>query len=240
MSRSDGAFSAQLVSSRYTGTRPTCAFHSRATTSRPRDAHADLEPLALRIACRLDRQIARVALAVLGVLHAVVVDRLREVALLVQQAHRRRSWRARRSRPCSSRRPARRGRPSRSGSSRGSRTRRRSTPPAARPRSAAVTLQIGIEVSRAPGGSARGMPESRAHALEPLLVHAAQHQARVAAGLLPQLRIEVLEQRPGRAVPAEEQVAGQLRQAGQAPRDYRGDFQERISHQGLSGKEREV
>ena len=40
----------------------------------PGDAHADREPLAVGSRDRLDRQIARIVLAVLGVLHAVVVD----------------------------------------------------------------------------------------------------------------------------------------------------------------------
>ena len=87
MSRSEGAFSAQLVSSRYTGTRPACARQTRATTSRPPMRTLTLSHSPLGGAQRLDRQVARIALAVLGVLHAVVVDRLREVALLVEQTH---------------------------------------------------------------------------------------------------------------------------------------------------------
>src|SRR5438552_16710612 len=50
MSRSEGTFSLQLVSSRYTGTRPTCAFHRRATTTRPaiRTETFSHSPAALR------------------------------------------------------------------------------------------------------------------------------------------------------------------------------------------------
>src|SRR6202035_3542410 len=52
------------------------------------DAHRALEPLTARVAHRLNRQIARVALAILGVLHAIVVDGLSEIPLLVQESHR--------------------------------------------------------------------------------------------------------------------------------------------------------
>ena len=51
-----------------------------------------------------------------------------------------------------------------------------------------------------------------------------QHKTGVAAGLAPELRVEILEQGPRGAVPAEEQVAGQLRQARQAGGDDRGDL----------------
>ena len=52
----------------------------------PGDAHRDLEPLPALVH-RLDRQIARVALAILGVLHAIVIDGLSEIPLLVQKSH---------------------------------------------------------------------------------------------------------------------------------------------------------
>jgi len=61
-------------------------------------------------------------------------------------------------------------------------------------------------------------------ALERALVNAAEHQTGIAVGLLPQLRIQVLEQRPGGTVPAEEQIGGQLREAREAPRDDGCDF----------------
>jgi len=61
-------------------------------------------------------------------------------------------------------------------------------------------------------------------ALERPLVDAAKHQAGVAVGLLPQLRVQVLEQRPGGTVPAEEEVGGQLGQAREAARDDGRDF----------------
>ena len=51
-----------------------------------RDRHADRYPAAARIAHRLDRQVARVVVLVLRVLHAVAVDDLGEIALPVQQA----------------------------------------------------------------------------------------------------------------------------------------------------------
>ena len=61
-------------------------------------------------------------------------------------------------------------------------------------------------------------------ALQRLLVDAAKHETGIAVGLLPQLRIQVLEQRPGGTVPAEEEVGGQLREAREAPRDDGCDF----------------
>jgi hypothetical protein len=67
-------------------------------------------------------------------------------------------------------------------------------------------------------------------ALEGALAHAAQDQARIAVGLLPQLRIEVLEQRARRTMPAEKEVTRELGESGQAPRKDGGDFEERISH----------
>ncbi len=54
---------------------------------------------------------------------------------------------------------------------------------------------------------------------------APQEHARIAAALLPELRVQILEQRPGRAVPAEKQVAREFREPGQRRRDDRRDFQ---------------
>ncbi len=56
------------------------------------------------------------------------------------------------------------------------------------------------------------------------LTEATQHQTRIATGLLPQLRLEVLEQSPGGAVPAEEQVTSELGKARQGRRNDRRDL----------------
>jgi len=61
--------------------------------------------------------------------------------------------------------------------------------------------------------------------VEAPLLQAAEHEARVTVGLLPQLRIEVLEKRPYGTVPAEEQIGGELRQAAETPRDLGRDFE---------------
>ena len=53
----------------------------------PGDPHTHLEPLAARRSYRLDGQVPGTTLGVLGMLHAVVVDRLSEVALPVKQSH---------------------------------------------------------------------------------------------------------------------------------------------------------
>ncbi len=52
------------------------------------DAHLHGEPLAGGIVHRLDRQVAGIGVGILGVLHALAVDALREVALSVQQSDR--------------------------------------------------------------------------------------------------------------------------------------------------------
>ena len=203
----------------------------------PGDAHRDLEPLARRIAHRLDRQIARVALAIFGLLHPVVVDGLSEIPLLVQKPHRHEVGALV--------------------------ARRLAVVPGEHPEAsgvdgeALVKAVLGAEVrhQRRLGGGcaepqvrfeglereviARQVQLIASAALQRLLVDATKHQAGIAVGLLPQLRIQILEQRPGGTVPAEEQVGGQLREARQAPRDDGGDFQERVSHH-RSRKRREV
>jgi hypothetical protein len=73
-------------------------------------------------------------------------------------------------------------------------------------------------------------------ALETLLIQAAQHQARVAVRLFPQLRIEIFEKCANRAMPAEEQVGRELGQTVETPRDRGGHFEQRVSHPGLSAK----
>ena len=76
MSRSMAAFSGQLrieqIDRDAADRRLPDARHDIA----PGDAHAHRDPQAVRLAQRLDRQIARVVLAILRVLHAVVVDAL--------------------------------------------------------------------------------------------------------------------------------------------------------------------
>jgi hypothetical protein len=194
----------------------------------PRDAHAHLEPLTLGGAQRLDRQIARITLTILGMLDAVVVDRLAEVALLVEQAH---GEEARVLIGC---------RLAVVGGQHAESTRV--------DRKALMKAVLGAEIR---GQRLCGAGRARVHvtieglecasvaleirtivsaALESRLVDTAQHQARVAVGLLPQRGIEVLEQRAGRTMPAEEQVPGELGETRQALRDDRGDFEERASH----------
>ena len=50
----------------------------------------------------------------------------------------------------------------------------------------------------------------RCATLERALVDAAKHETRIAFGLLPELGIKILEQRPDRAMPAEQEVRGEL------------------------------
>ena len=194
----------------------------------PGDAHRHLEPLAARVTRRFHRQVARIPLAILRLLDAVVVDRLGEVALLVEQSH--------------------------GDEIRALIARRLAVVPGEHPEAtgvdgeALVEAVLGAEIS-----DQRLLCRRCAHAdvciqrvqfllvaaevglvpgaaLEVALIHAAQHEARVAAGLLPQLRIQILEQGAGRPMPTEKKVAGQLRQARQARRDYGGNFEERVSH----------
>ena len=89
ISRSSTAFSLQLVSSRYTETRPTRAFQMRAHHVAPGDAApCTCSQLPVGVAHRLDRQIARIGFVVAGVLHAVAVDGLDEIALGIEQSDR--------------------------------------------------------------------------------------------------------------------------------------------------------
>src|ERR1700690_2074478 len=62
--------------------------------------------------------------------------------------------------------------------------------------------------------------------LEVRLVHAPQQQPRIAAGLAPELGIQILEQCARRAVPAEEEIAGELRQPRERSRNERKDLDE--------------
>ncbi len=52
------------------------------------NAHADRDPFSARLACRLYRKVARIALAILRMLNAVAVHGLGEIALSVKQAYR--------------------------------------------------------------------------------------------------------------------------------------------------------
>ena len=61
-------------------------------------------------------------------------------------------------------------------------------------------------------------------ALEGELIDAADHQPRVAVGLLPELWIEILEQCPDGPVPAEIKVAGELGKPRESRGNDRSDF----------------
>src|SRR5215469_2714263 len=229
ISRSEGAFSAQLVSRRYTGTRPTRAFHTRHHIARGHP-HAHLHPLAGGCPYRLDRQVARIVLEVLGVLHPIAVDRLCEVPLLVQETD---------------------------GGEVGALVASclavvHGEDPAAPgiDGEALVEPVLGAEVGdqRAISGRkaqvgierlqgdviAREISLIPRAALEHPLADAAEHQAGIAVRLLPELRIQVLEQRSYRPVPAEEKIGGQLGQTRQTPRYHGCDLEQRVSHPRLS------
>src|SRR6185437_6306517 len=69
-------------------------------------------------------------------------------------------------------------------------------------------------------------------AVQARLRNAAQKQARITAGLLPELGVQILEQRSNRTVPGEEKIARQLRQTFKGFRDDGCDLEQRISHCG--------
>ena len=196
------------------------------------DAYADAQPGAARVAHRLDRQIARIALAVFGVLHAIVVDGLREISLLVEQSHRNEVGaliaRGLAVVPGEHAEATRVDGEALVEAVLGAEVRHQRRLPG---RSA--HLQVGVEARERPV-VALEVARIAGAALERALIDAAKHQARIAVGLLPQLGIEIFEQRPDRPVPAEKQVCGQFGQAGELPRELGGDFKERVSHPLLS------
>ncbi len=200
--------------------------HARAHVA-PGDADRDRQPIAVTGANRLDRQVARVVVAILGVLNAVVVDRLLEVALPVKQAY---------------------------GDEIHALVARclamvagEHTQAARIDREALVESILGAEVGdqRRIGGSWRRdviverlqrlriTPEIGRilrRLIERLLADASKEQSRIALGLLPQLGIKVFEQRARRPVPPEKQVASQLGESRKRFRNYRNDFKYRVSH----------
>ncbi len=187
------------------------------------DSHADLDPVAVFVPRRLDREIARIVFPVLRMLDAVTVDGLREIALPVEQSH---------------------------GEETGvlvaggfAIVARQDTQAAGVNREAFVKTVLGAEIGdRGFGIGRRLLGEvgiegfqcdpiaGQVHGIPRRLVQgplgdAPQEHAWVAAALLPELRVQILEQRPGRAVPAEKQVAREFREPGQRRRDDGRDFQ---------------
>ena len=176
------------------------------------DAHRHLHPAAVGITHRLHRQIAWIGFYVAGVLDAVAVHRLNKVALGVEQPD-------------------------------GDKIKPliagclaviagEDTQAAGVNRKALMETKFGAEVrdQRLIGPLRRRQVsiEGLDHlpvalqidaiggcAVEVFLIDASQHQTRVAADLLPELGFQVFEQRPGWAVPAEEQITGELRQPRQ-------------------------
>ncbi len=227
MSRSAGAFSGQFVSSRYTVTRPTAAFQTRARHIAPGNAHGDAEPAAVRSTNRLHRQVTWVVIPILGVLDAVVVHDLLEIALPVEQAHgdEIHTLVAGRLAVVARQHAEAAGIDGKAfveailraevGHQRSVRERRRGDVFVERLQGLTVAAEIG-RVLR--GAGERG------------LAHATEQQARVAFGLFPQLRVEILEQRAGGPMPAKKQIRGKLGQPREGFRDHRCDFKYRVSH----------
>ncbi len=202
--------------------RPICRAPQARDDLAAGDRHRHGEPGALGIAHRLDRQVARVVVLVLGVLHAVAVDHLREIALAIQQAD------ADEVQPLVAGRLAV--------------IAGEHAKAAGVDREAVVEAVLGAEIRH----QRRAFERRRVHVLvehlehfgvagavtriggsgiERFLVDAAQQLPRIAAHLAPERGRELLEQRPGRPVPAEEEVVGEFRQAAQAGGDLRGYFE---------------
>ncbi len=184
--------------------------------------HTDLNPLSVGSPSRLNGQVARVALAVFRVLVTVVVDGLSEVALFVEETNGD---------------EIRTGVAGRFAVVTGEHTQATGVNLKAFVKavlSAEVRHQRGIRrgrsgrevgIQRVPGLVVSSQVDRiLGGPIECALVDTAKHEPGVATRLFPQLRIQVLEQRPGGAMPAEEQVAGQLGQPAQAVRDDRGDL----------------
>ena len=87
MSRSCSELAARSVSSRYSGTCPTRARHTLTATRPPGERDLDVQLGAGLARDRLDRQVVEVRVVILGLLRALAVDRLAEVALAVEKAH---------------------------------------------------------------------------------------------------------------------------------------------------------
>ncbi len=179
------------------------------------DAH--LERRAVRARDRQDGQVGEVAVGVDRVLQALGIDRLREVALAVEQAHRHERQRH-----------VARGLAMISGED---------AQPARVDRQALVEAELGAEVRDQLALAQRGrlfrggqaavvgvvggegavvvVQEHRVARgfLEPALLHASQQRLRVLSHRVPERRIEPVEERARGAVPAEPEVVGELLEA---------------------------
>ncbi len=193
----------------------------------PCDTHGDREPAPVIAVHRLDRQIARIMVPILGVLHAVVVDRLLEIALPVQQANgdevhalvacRLAVIAGEHAETAGINREAlvKAILGAEVGDERCILERRRGGVLVERPQRLRVTPEIG-RIPRC--------------LFQRCLTDATKQQSWVTFGLLPQLGIEVFEQCAGRPMPAEEQVARELGESRERFRNYRNDFKYRVSH----------
>ena len=196
--------------------------------------HTHAQPLTLAVAHRLDRQIAGIVLVVMRMLHAVAVDRLREIAFGIEQAD---------------------GDEIEPLVARGLAVVARQDPETARiDRKTLVETVLGAEVGnqrfigtrrrRRQIGIEGGQHLSIAlqvlrvngRAVEALLADTAENQARIVARLLPELRVQVIEQRPRGTMPAEEQIVRQLRQPRQRRRDIGIYFNQLLGRAGLAAK----
>ena len=204
----------------------------------PGDAHADGSPKSVRLPQRFDRQIARIMLAVLRALHAVVVDALSKEALTVQESHGHEIHAlVARSLAVITCQHAQAPRVNRKALVKavfraeiaderrvGARRRR---------------AQIGIECLEYLRVAGEVLRVARAR-VERVLTHATQHQPPVSSGLLPQLAVEILKKGACRTVPAEKQIGGELRQPRERTGDDRSDFEQWVSHTGAEVKGRQV
>ena len=183
--------------------------------------HGHGDPRAVGGSDRLYRQIARIVITIARVLHAIAVHALREISLAVQQTDRDEIQ------PLVAR-----GLAVIAGEH---------AETAGVDREALVEAVLGAEVRdklralerwriqiRIEAAEhiaiAREIRRIPGRAIERLLTNAAQQQFWIAADLAPQRWVQLLEQRPRRAIPAEIQVAGQFRQASQRGGNLRRDF----------------
>ena len=192
------------------------------------DRHLHRQPVACRVAHGFDRQVARILLAILGVLHAVAVHDLREVTLAVEQPD------------GDEIQPLVAGRLAVVAREHAEPTRVDREPVVEAVLGAEIRdqgrivdrrrLHIGVEHAEH-FGVARAEPGVGRRAVQGGLVEATQQQARIAARLRPERRVEFLEQRPGGAMPAEKQVVGEVREAREVLGNARGDLERQcLSH----------
>ncbi len=197
------------------------------------DAHADLDPLAGGAVHGIDGQVARVVRPILGLLHPIVVHGLGEVALLVEQAHRDEAG---------------------AGIARGLAViaRQNAEPPGV-DREALVKAVLGAEIGRQRFVAvfrlrgevgierlqrlmvAREKERILGGAIERCLREDAQHEPWIAAALVPELRVKVLEQGADGPVPAEKEIAGEFTQARERFRGDGDDLEQGGSHEAGRG-----